>query len=235
MARQYRLAGSEARSGAHTTIPSDQGWRYKSGEWLRKVRLIDDFTASFINEATSPGETLSHDTLDALVAFLQKMGEDGASAKFRKEDFVGAFKTLLIRVQHLWLAVVVHLDASERIHALQLWARPFGAVASVRAWHRFGSGIQLILAKLFRIPYARYVDDLFGADLDPPPGDFQYVGARQTAALSRWVIESLLGWELDADKRCSDCQSATVLGVDVTVSEDSNHIHLTIGSVRLEK
>ena len=38
---------------------------------------------------------------------------------------------------------------------------PFGATASVTAWHRIGELIQTIARKLLHMPVLRYVDDYF--------------------------------------------------------------------------
>ena len=45
----------------------DEGWKWKGGQWRRKVRLIDDFSASRVNEAVFVGEKISHDTIDVVV------------------------------------------------------------------------------------------------------------------------------------------------------------------------
>ena len=149
----------------------DQGVRWKNGRRRRKVRLIDDFLASLINDTVSPGEMLSHDGLDVLVSLIRQVTEKGYDVKFRKEDFTGAYKTLPLRGDELDLAVAVLKAADDDVAALQLFCCSFGAVGSVHAWHRLGAAVQQTLAKLFAIPYARYVDDLFGKscrlDLSP--------------------------------------------------------------------
>ena len=63
--------------------------------------------------------------------------------RLRKEDFVGAFKTLPLALAALCMAVAVWGEAAQKGWALQLGCCPFGAVASVYAWERFGSAIQV--------------------------------------------------------------------------------------------
>ena len=58
-------------------FPCDEGWKLKRGTWTRKVRVIDDFHASRVNDAVSVGEAIAHDTLDALVVMLQQMVPEG--------------------------------------------------------------------------------------------------------------------------------------------------------------
>ena len=58
--------------------------------------------------------------------------EDRKPVRFRKDDFVGAYKTLPLRLEDLELAVTVWRDASGSLRTLQLHCCPFGAVASVQ-------------------------------------------------------------------------------------------------------
>ena len=53
-------------------------------------------------------------------------------------------KTLPLRLEDLQLAVTVWRDASGSLRTLQLHCCPFGAVASVHAWHRIGAAVQCI-------------------------------------------------------------------------------------------
>ena len=122
-------------------FPADEGLKLKRGAWKRSVRCIDDFIASRINAAVAPGETIHHDTLDVLVALLHQVGVGGRPVRFRKDDFVGAYKTLPLRSEDLELAVALWRDASNELRAVQLYSCPFGAVGNVYAWHRLGAGL----------------------------------------------------------------------------------------------
>ena len=66
---------------------------------MRRVRCIDVFSASFIIAATAAEEFIYHDTLDVLVALLHSAGEDRHLVRFRKDGFVGAYKTLPSRLK----------------------------------------------------------------------------------------------------------------------------------------
>jgi len=207
----------------------DEGLRRKrSGKVEKKIRLIDDFLASMVNAAASPGERVQHDHLDVLVALARQIGH--GRLRFRKCDFVNAFKTLPVRSEDLFLAVAVMLGENNAVWALQLLSCPFGAVGSVHAWHRFGAAVQLILANVFAVAYPRYVDDMFSVDACEDGS----VPA-ETAALADWVIQDLLGWELDPDKGEVDAEEFRALGVDVTVHEQTDHIQFTIGDDRSSK
>jgi hypothetical protein len=180
-----------------------------------------------VNAAASAGERIQHDHLDAMVALARQIGHGGL--RFRKCDFVNAFKTLPLRSEDLHLAVAVFLGEHDQLQALQLLSCPFGAVASVHAWHRFGAAIQTILANVFAIAYPRYVDDLFGLDAI----DAEHT-PEETAAFTEWFIQDLLGWELDSEKRESNAKTVRALGVDVEILESEHQLRFSIGEDRAQ-
>ena len=77
--------------------------------------------------------------------------------------------------------------------------------------------LQAILGRLFFAPTGRFVDDLFGVDPEEDGAGEPLAGAAGASRVTRFVIETLLGWELDEEKRVSSAESAEVLGVTVAV------------------
>ena len=218
-------------------FPVDEGWRWKDDNWVRRERCIDDFTASFINAVTAPGESIHHDTLDVLVALLHSAGKSRKPVRFRKDDFVGAYKTLPLRLEDLQLAVTVWRDATGSLRTMQLHCCPFGAVASVHAWHRLGAAVQCILANLFLVVYARYVDDLFSLD-EVGTTRLQcrkFIGPTATATLAREVIHGLLGWELDAEKAVTNANVFVALGVQIEYVDCSQTMIFRVTEERAAK
>ena len=214
-------------------FPVDEGWVKQGSDWHLKVRCIDDFTASLVNGAVSVGESVQHDTLDALLALLRRVvlqGEGGAT--LRKEDFVHAFRTLPLASSHLQFAVATWQSAAAEGYALQLLACPFGASASVYNWERFGAAVRAILAQLFFIVFLRFVDDLFGADAVLPGGP-RLASPQGASEITQEVISGILGWELDVSKRVVDSSSATVLGAEVAIDQAAPAVHVTIGPAKL--
>jgi len=204
----------------------DEGYKKNAqGKWRRKIRMIDDFLASLVNAAASVGERIQHDHLDVLVSLARQIGH--GRLRFRKCDFANAFKTLPLRNEELFLAVAALLGEDGEVWALQLLSCPFGAIGSVHAWHRFGAAIQNILANVFAIAYPRYVDDLFGLDVAADSD-----AAAETAAVSNWIIQDLLGWELDSEKAESNVTSFRALGVDIAISESEDQMTFRIGEDR---
>ena len=235
-ASEVPLAKVVKRCVVTPRFPVDEGWRWKNDDWVRRVRCIDDFTASFINAATAAGESIHHDTLDVLVALVHSAGRNRKPVRFRKDDFVGAYKTLPLRLEDLVLAVTVWRDAGGRLRTLQLHCCPFGAVASVHAWHRLGAAVQCILANLFLVVYARYVDDLFSLDeVEEPELASEFIGPTGTATLARRVIQELLGWELDAGKAVTNANVFVALGVEVEYVDGSETMIFRVTEERAAK
>ncbi|CAK0879618.1 unnamed protein product, partial [Prorocentrum cordatum] len=170
------------------------------------VRVIDDFSASLINECTAPTERIRMETLDVLVSLARALRGRGP-LMLRKEDFARAFKTLPLALSALCMAVAVWGEAAQEGWALQLWRCPFGAVASAYA----------ILGRLFFAPTGRFADDLFGIDPEGGWAEGPLAGAAGASRATRFVIETLLGWKQDEEKRVSSAESAEVLGATVTV------------------
>ena len=236
--KAFEISVKQAREKAVITprFAVDQGFKLKKRKRVRKVRAMDDFTASLINALTSVGEAIRHDSLDALVAIYRRLGRGSRKIRFRKEDFVAAFKTLPLKEEHLQLAVAAWLSG-KGVRAVQLLAAPFGALSSVHSWHRVGAAVQRILARLFAIPHARYVDDLFGmdAECDSTSSEGMAAGPLGTTELARFVIEDLLGWELDKDKAVANAKKCIVLGVQAAVDDDAGCLVFTVDEAKMEK
>ena len=202
----------------------DEGWKFKGSSFVRAVRAIDDFHASNVNEATQVEERVRHEHLDALVAIGQGIWEASgpdrgpAALRLRKDDVVGAYKTLPICADDLPCVAAVTEDTAQTGLALQLFSCPFGALSSVHAWHRVGAALQHVLVELFRILYPRFVDDFFGVDR-ATPGDTALTGPSGAAFLAREVVQELLGWQLDDAKAVTDAPEAVILGIQVALDD----------------
>ena len=145
-------------------------------------------------------------------------------------------RTLPLRLDDLALAVTVWRNASGSLRTLQLHCCPFGAVASVHAWHRLGAAVQCILANLFLVVYARYVDDLFSFDeVEQPDFRSEFIGPTGTATLARRVIQELLGWELDAEKAVTNANVFVALGVQIEYVDGSGAMIFRVTKERVAK
>ena len=134
---------------------ADEGWKFKNFSMVRAVRPIDDFHASGVNAATQVSERICHETLDTLVAVGQCIwgtneGDNTSAAlRLRKDDIVGAYKTLPLCAADLPCAVAVAEDAARTRLALQLFSCPLGSLSSMRSRHRVVAAPQCVHSKLF--------------------------------------------------------------------------------------
>ena len=80
-----------------------------------------------------------------------------------KADIDSAFRRVPLQDSHKWAAVVAYIHDGVPWVA-QHHAMPFGATASVSAWHRVGGLLLELARRLLQLPIYRYVDDYFAAE-----------------------------------------------------------------------
>ena len=66
---------------------------------------------------------------------------------------------------------------------------------------------------MFFVVRRRFVDDLHSCDTEA-----NAEGHLSASAVTRQVVETLLGWKFDDDKRVNCASATTVLGVEVSLS-----------------
>ena len=184
-----------------------------------KLRCIDDFAESLINDTTLIDRAIRMGRVSDLVDVISILESTSRDLRLLKSDFSAAYRGCPIKTSHLRFASVLVRDASGTLHQTRLRAMPFGAVAAVYAWDRLGGAIQAILQRMFLIPCSRYVDDLFWADFS----DCSDQG-RQMAL----DVVSHLGFTLAVDKTppASDCQE--VLGIQIRLQERSGALSVDV-------
>ena len=80
-----------------------------------------------------------------------------------KADIDAAFRRVPLQESHQWAAAVAYLYHGEPWVAVHR-SMPFGATASVVAWHKVGALLQDLARHLLHLPVFRYVDDYFAAE-----------------------------------------------------------------------
>ena len=80
-----------------------------------------------------------------------------------KADIDSAFRRVPLSERHTWAAGVAYMYEGEVWTSVH-HAMPFGAAASVMAWHRVGALIASIARRRLHLPVLRYVDDYFSMD-----------------------------------------------------------------------
>ena len=178
-----------------------------------KVRCIDDFKESLINDACSVDRRIRMGRIDDLQSVVRTLAMAGEPLHLLKSDFKAAYRSLPISSSHLGLSSIILRDPFGQVFVSTQWAMPFGAVASVYAWDRLGAALAAILQHFLLIPCARYVDDLFWADFEAS------ASAGRQAALD---LISLLGFTLEESKTPAPSQCQNVLGIQITLLQQES-------------
>ena len=100
-----------------------KGWR---------TRAVDHATESRLNASTYPADSVSHDTIDVLVAILLMFVGAGTRPQWRKRDISNAFRRCPVAAEHLASSWVV-LAAEVRRWAAQHLEMPLRATSAVYA------------------------------------------------------------------------------------------------------
>ena len=96
------------------------------------------------------------------------------------------------------------------------FAMPFGATASVVAWHRFGALVAELARRLLFLPVFRYVDDFFAAE--------RLECLRHGMVCFVRLIRALLGPSAVSDQKVDCGRSLVILGISVSVSFWFSHL-----------
>ena len=179
-----------------------------------KVRCIDDFAESGVNDACRIGRRIRMGRIADLVQSARCLRAAHPSQRLLvlKSDVKAAYRSCPIRASDIELAGILVRDPQGRIFVSHQYAMPFGAVAAVYAWDRLGAFLAGALTELFHLPVCRYVDDMFLVDF----GEL----AAESRSLMLEVV-ALLGFTLEESKTPAPASSQDVLGVQVTLRSDA--------------
>ena len=190
-----------------------------------KLRCIDDFAQSLVNDSVSVSRRIRMGKISDLVEAAKRLRLSHPEEPLHvlKSDFQAAYRSCPIRPDHVPLANILVRDPdSGSLHVSAQYAMPFGAVSAVYAWDRLGEALTAILREVFLFPASRYVDDLFMA-----------VWAQHSAESRDILLQvvSLFGAVLSREKTPEPCACVPVLGVLVSIEPDS--VRLSIEGERI--
>ena len=184
----------------------------QSSSGKSKIRIIDDFAESMINELC---EVEGHIRMGKILDLVQatrtivEHSEEHHSVYIQKADFKSAYRNCPINPEHSRFAKVVYRDSNtntlmESTHK----AMPFGAVAAVYAWDRLGEAVAFAVSNLLVLPVSRYVDDLFTP-----------VYTLYGEEIRSYILEigALFGVVMDEAKTPVPSSEDTILGILVSI------------------
>jgi len=184
------------------------GVQQMSSKGKTKIRCIDDFNASGINDCCHVIGRLRMGRITDLVDvvhILNKVHPNEELVIF-KTDFKSAYRSVPLRPEHYLYADVVYYDTTlKKLVVSKQLAMPFGAVAAVYGWDRVADALTHVMSAILLIPVSRYVDDLFGACF-----------ASHAEELRDMIVElmTMCGFTLDPEKTPLPARSQTILGIE---------------------
>ena len=177
----------------------------------RKVRSIDDFAESRVNDSCSVSRRIRMGRLSDIAKVASLLHASGHhDLRLLKSDFKSAYRGCPILSGHLHLARVLVQSSEGDIFTSGQLAMPFGSVAAVYAWDRVGAALSAILIELFDIPCSRYVDDLFWVDFSSTSSSCRTLALR---------VISLLGFTLEPEKTPEPSLTLDILGITVSLQQ----------------
>ena len=186
-----------------------------------KVRPIDNYSESQVNDAATITNKCTVDGVDTIAAMCSVFMEHLKTAKTsscvigRSFDLKSAYRQLAVSDESLrWARVAVYNPESKRTECFQQYTMPFGARASVVAFLRCARMLQWLGHRLGLV-LSCYFDD------------FVLLSGRELAANSEAsfkLLLDLLGWDFDkdGDKADSMSQEVTALGVTFDLTSTGN-------------
>ena len=186
-----------------------------------KVRPIDNYSESQVNDAATITNKCTVDGVDTIAAlvssFIKSLNQAGRSSSIlgRAFDLKAAYRQLSVSDDSLkWARIAAYDPHRKTTVCFQQFTMPFGAKASVVAFLRCARMLQWLSHKLL-IVSSCYFDDF----VVMAPDNL----AKSTEETFQLLLD-LLGWDFDRDGDKSGKMGAVVaaLGVQVDLSQSSS-------------
>ena len=196
-----------------------------------KLRPIDNFSASQINNATGLQDKLQVDTIDEICAMVKCWAQhSNGPTKLvgRCYDLRKAYRQIGISPDHLhyaWMSVWDPFGLEAKLFRME--SMPFGATASVAAFLRLSQALKCLGITEAVLVWSSFYDDF--VCLCPEDA------AQQVDRMVRLLFQSL-GWTLSTDesKDVAFAQRFQALGVEFNL-EDMNSGFFTVGNTESRK
>ena len=185
-----------------------------------KIRPIDNYTESLVNQTTSAGEAISLHSTDVIAAtlslWMSVMCKNDCNK--HKLDVVGKSYDLHKAYKHLCISddglkdayICVFNPMNKEAELFGQYVLPFGACASVHGFCRTSYGLWIVGIRLLKILWTVYFDDFI---------------VFEECALSRhceFVVGTffkMLGWATSIDKENDFSYALKALGISIDLSD----------------
>ena len=189
------------------------GIRQSSGETV-KIRLIDDFTASNVNQTVQVENAPKLHTLDIVAALCMELLRQHGNLEWlgKTIDLSSAYRQLGVSPQSRWVSYIAVYDPSlktAKIYSMR--ALPFGASRSVYAFLRVARSLWWLGCVALKFLWSSFFDDFI---------TLCRKGEAQTMEIATGQFFKLLGWLVsDGDKNLPFASSFKALGVEIDCSQ----------------
>ena len=191
-----------------------------------KIRLIDDFSESSVNEAVSVFESPTLHTIDiaaaAVACWFGDCSEIGVASNLevRTFDLASAYRQVALSAEGRRVAYIrVFNPGTRRWDFFQAQVLPFGAIKSVHSFLRLARALWWLGTVACLLVWSSFFDDyiLFSTPALSKSSDFTAAG-----------LFALLGWDYAKDgRKCVPFSSACeALGVIINLHESSRGVCL---------
>ena len=136
-----------------------------------------------------------------------------------KRDVKSAYRRVPIRPDHLQFSGVVW-SRQGRLWWSRHLTMPFGAVASVFAWHRLCSMLVAVCRQILYIMVLRFVDDMFGVSRQGLASPGKYIS----------MVAQMMGIPCDEGKSADLMSEMAILGCKVSLNFSRRLIRVVITS-----
>ena len=194
-----------------------------------KIRCIDDFAASGVNDTTRVSRKIAAGRVSHLVEASRRLarGRPLEAQRLVKSDFKSAYRACPVDVQGLDFSVIAVRDPHlRRVRLSRQFAMPFGAVGAVYAWDRLAELVVEVLRREFDLPVARYVDDIFFVDFAGTAGEARDIILRVVDAfglcleVKKTPLPSVEMVVLGVRVRLVHSQTGAPSGIELGLDED---------------
>ena len=204
----------EAHDLEQTAVISRRfGIRQSSGDVV-KIRLIDDFTASNVNQTAQVENAPKLHTLDVVAALGMELLRQHADVEWlgKTIDLSSAYRQLGVSPHSRWVSYIAVYDPSSKSAKIySMKALPFGASRSVYSLLRVAHSLWWLGCVSLKFPWSSFFDD------------FITLCRRCEVASMEIATEQffrLLGWMVsEGDKSLPFASSFKALGVEIDCSQ----------------
>ena len=191
-----------------------------------KIRLIDDFSESAVNEAVSVSESPTLHTMDiasaAVACWFGDCGKSGVSSSLevRTFDLASAYRQVALNEEGRKVAYIRVFNPNTRSWSFfQAQVLPFGAIKSVHSFLRLARALWWLGTVACLLVWSSFFDDYIL---------FSTPALRKSSELTAAGLFALLGWDYAKDgRKCVPFSLACeALGVIINLHESAKGVCL---------